>query len=642
MSVASLDEWVGQERDSELALDLAMLETVAAPVVAVDLAGECTYANRALLRLMAVKDHPQELLGRSLHSILHAAHGKENTHAAEECPLERAVRQGRSASFVAESLWRPDGMRLHAEYSCEPLVRRGELVGAVVTVHDVTKCNRLKQELDKLGALIDSSEDLIGMGSADMKVSFLNLGGARMAGLVGPEEALGHDICEFLTEEAQQTLLREAWPKVEGGRHWKGELQLRTASGGVVEVLANSFLVKQPDTGEVLGQATIMRDITERKKAERARQMLASLVESSGDFIAVASADGKVTFLNEGGSRLVGLDSPCDAKDRQISDFHPQEEWAKLKMEVIPAAARDGLWRGETQLRNFKTGENIDVLLSAFLVQTPGGDGRFSLGAVMHDISDRKRAEQSLLQAKEAAEMANRLKSEFLANMSHEIRTPMNGIMGMTDLALDTELTAEQRDYLETAKDSANTLLRIINDILDFSKIEAGKLELDPIDFDPRAMLEETIKLLTPSARQKGLELGCEVAEEVPRLLHGDPVRLKQVIVNLTGNAIKFTKRGEVALTVRANLEEAGQVYLRVDVRDSGIGIPADKQRVIFEAFAQADGSMTRKFGGTGLGLTISNRLVQMMDGKIWVDSAPGLGSTFHFTVALGRAKEPE
>ena len=252
-----------------------------------------------------------------------------------------------------------------------------------------------------------------------------------------------------------------------------------------------------------------MRDITARKRSERERHMLALLVESSSDFIAIASPDGRITYLNGGGSNLVGLDDPVAALGLHISAFHPAEAWERLQSEVMPAAAREGYWRGETQVRNFKTGEIIDVLLNAFMLETPDDAHTMSLCAVMHDISDRKKIEDSLRRAKEAAELANRLKSEFLANMSHEIRTPMNGIMGMTDVLLDTELTAEQREYLCTVKESADSLLRIINDILDFSKIEAGKLDLCPSEFDLREMLDEITKLMLPGADQKGLHLRC-------------------------------------------------------------------------------------------------------------------------------------
>jgi PAS domain S-box-containing protein len=274
----------------------------------------------------------------------------------------------------------------------------------------------------------------------------------------------------------------------------------------------------------------------------------------------------------------------------------------------------------------------IDILVSRHVI-TSGGLS-YLLGYFI-DISEQRAARGAMQHAVESAQQASRAKSDFLANMSHEIRTPMNGILGMTELVLESQLTAEQRADLELVKASADALLHIVDDILDFSKIEAGKLDIEEVPFDLRRMVEDTLRAMDLRARQKGLDLRCQLPPDLPRIMKGDPGRLRQVLVNLLANAIKFTGAGTVLVSVAMGEEQDGISDITFAVADTGIGIPAEKQRLIFEAFAQVDGSTTRQYGGTGLGLTICRRLVILMQGQMEVSSEPGKGSTFRFTVPL-------
>src|SRR3954467_6930522 len=283
-----------------------------------------------------------------------------------------------------------------------------------------------------------------------------------------------------------------------------------------------------------------------------------------------------------------------------------------------------------------KDGSSVWIELFTSLQRDAAGQPAYAI-AVIQDISERKRLDGELRHAKEAAEAANRAKDEFLANVSHEIRTPMNAILGMTELALDTPLTDDQRQCLKTVKSAADNLLGIINDLLDFSKIEAGKLELEPADFSLRAALGDTLRALAMRAHRKGLELVSDVQPDVPDALVGDAGRLRQVLLNLVGNAIKFTEEGEVVVRVEVAGEPApGEAGVRFAVSDTGIGIPPDKQEKVFRAFEQEDTSTTRRYGGTGLGLSIAARLVALMGGTIAVKSEPGRGSTFDFTAKFG------
>jgi PAS domain S-box-containing protein len=376
----------------------------------------------------------------------------------------------------------------------------------------------------------------------------------------------------------------------------------------------------------------LQKEIAERKnteqKLEERTAFFNSLIENSPIAIVAVGINDIVQFCNPAFENLFGYPQ-ADVIGKSLLRLLTNEE---IRAEV--AANREALWKGKVihtvSRRARRDGTLVDV--EAFSV--PLGPTGHRTGAVMQyqDITERKRAEEALLRAKDAAESASRAKSEFLANMSHEIRTPMNGIIGMTELTLDTQLTPEQREYLGLVRASADSLLKLINDILDFSKIEAGKIDLENVEFPFQQSLDETLKSLVLRACQKDVELSWRVGPGIPKYLKGDVGRLRQIVVNLVGNAVKFTKRGEIKVSVEAESESDAGVMLHFQVRDSGIGIPKEKQRMIFDAFTQVDSSTTRNYGGTGLGLAITSRLVQLMGGKIWVESELGKGSIFHFT----------
>jgi PAS domain S-box-containing protein len=391
-------------------------------------------------------------------------------------------------------------------------------------------------------------------------------------------------------------------------------------------VLGHTFLIYQRHQEELQAlNASLEQKVAERTARARA------ILDTAVDGIITIDERGIIDSLNPAAERLFGY-LAGELVGQSITRVMPASYRAPHTqgMQNYLATGQKRVIGNSVEVMGLrKDGTTFPIELAVSEVRL--GDHRLFTG-IVRDVSERKRGEEALRQAVEAADRANRAKSEFLANMSHEIRTPMNGILGMTELALATDLSPDQREFLTMAKASAEALLSLLNDILDFSKIEAGKLELDPVPFPLRDSLEDAIRTLAHRAHEKGLELVCHVVPGVPDALVGDVDRLRQIIINLVGNAIKFTDQGEVVVRVTVERQSEGEAELHIAVSDTGIGIPGDKLQALFQPFSQADTSTTRRYGGTGLGLAIVRQLAALMRGRAWAESTAGQGSTFHVT----------
>jgi PAS domain S-box-containing protein len=423
---------------------------------------------------------------------------------------------------------------------------------------------------------------------------------------------------------------------------WSGEHRYRRADGSFADVMNRAYVIRD-SAGKPLRVIGAMMDVSAQKQAEAAlaheRNLMRTLIDAVPDIVYAKDREGRFLLANASLAQVMGAKHSEELLGRTDFDYYPKEMAQGFFSEDQDVMNSGSPLVNQEECRPTPEGAPAWILTTKVPLRAPDGTvtGLVGLG---RDITSRVQAQEEIRKAREAAETASRAKSEFLANMSHEIRTPMNGVLGMTDLLLETELTQEQLDYASLAKSSAESLLTVINDILDFSKIEAGRLELESIEFNLRSSIATVLKMLAVRAQQKGLELTSDFRPNVPEKVSGDPGRLRQVIINLVGNAIKFTEQGEVGLNVLVESRTPDEVLLHFEVCDTGIGIAPEKTEVIFDAFSQADGSTTRKFGGTGLGLSISRRLVELMGGSIWVKSRVGEGSIFHFTAKFGGCRE--
>ena len=503
-------------------------------------------------------------------------------------------------------------------------------------VWDITERKQAEAERQKFVSLADQSTEFIGMCDMEYRPFYVNEAGRRLVGLESLEQACRTPVPDFFFPEDQQFITEEFFPRVL--REGQAEVEIRFRhfrTGEALWMIYNVFYIHDI-AGQPVGLATVSRNITERKRAEEQLRLLSTALDAAVNGIAITDRQGTLQWVNPAFTQLTGYSrAEAFGQNPRVlkSGRHPPEFYQAMWETLL----RSEPWHGQLVNRR-KDGTLYDEEMTITPVRA-GGGAITHFVAIKQDVSNRKRAEEALVQAKAAAEAASVAKSQFLANMSHELRTPMNAILGMIDVALPKATDPTVQDCLQTARGSADLLLTLLNDLLDSAKIESGKLELESAPFSLRRMLDQITRVLAVRASEKGLCFYCRMPDETPDAVVGDRMRLQQVLLNLAGNAVKFTERGDIEISLDA-LSQDGDACLEFAVRDTGIGIPPSGLERLFQPFTQADASMARRFGGTGLGLSISKTLVEMMGGRIWGESEQGKGSTFYFTVRLPLAKE--
>ncbi len=585
-----------------------------------------------------------EVRGRRPGDILHGPQTDEGAVELIESTGERdEPYQGEIINYTKDG--RPLWLKLEVRALRDTA---GKLNGYMGLQLDVTERHLAEQELARTEAQLRFIFDNVPVG-----VSWVRYGERgeesrnsesffRITGLTR-EEVTSHAVVRAISHPddlVEQDVLRQRLDKGEIEEFSLEKRYLRH-DGSTVWVLLRCKAYRGAE-GRIEQEISTIIDITERKRAEEALAQKEAQIRFVFDVVPVgihlrvvrsASGQGVETLLvNEAHARITGLTPEQMQRPSAFASISHPEDYVRQR------ELRATVQRGETDRFSIEKrylrpdGSIVWVLLSSRRFPDADGGGYQDIVTVV-DITEQRRQAEELRVAKETAEAASLAKSQFLAMMSHEIRTPMNGVIGMTSLLLDSPLTAEQREYTETIRQSGDQLLTVINDILDFSKIESGKMDFEQMEFNVRECVEGTLDLFAPRVAEKGLDLLYEIADGVPGMVRGDSTRLRQVLANLLSNAIKFTKAGEVLLTLRPGAITADKVELEFAVRDTGIGIPLAAQSRLFQSFSQVDASTTRKYGGTGLGLAISKRLVEMMGGRLWVESEPGSGSTFLFTI---------
>jgi two-component system sensor histidine kinase/response regulator len=609
-------------------------------IQSVDEKGKFVYVNKKWKEVLGYSD--EEVTNLSLIDILRE---DQIPHCMS---LFNRVMGGKTLDNVEVVFVTKGGKEIFASGSVNPRMKDGEFVATRAIFRDVTERKQAEEAVRVSEERLRQIAENVGEGF------FLSDASDNSAIYVSPayEKIWGRPVEKAYADP--QAWLEAVHPEDRErvnayiDKHGRGKIQfsqeyrIQWPDGTIRWVRDRVYPVKN-ESGHIGRIVGVTDDITERKRAEdalrEANALLNTLVQAIPDVVYVKDYQGRNLLVNRAYEELVNL-----SQREMIGKYDQQVLPARLAAQCRQSDEEVMKQRQSVRCEELSTTEKGEQVffetIKAPLLDDQGN--LLGLVGVSRDITERKRAEGMLTKAKEQAEEANRLKSQFLANMSHEIRTPMNAIIGMTDIVLDTDLTDEQRDYLSTVKHSARALLELLNDILDLSKIEADKIELETIDFDLRVTVEGVADTLARRASEKGLELACMIHHQVPSRLRGDPGRLRQILMNLAGNAVKFTDRGEVVISVEVEQETEQRAWLVVSVADTGMGISQEKQEKIFESFTQADGSTTRKYGGTGLGLSICKRLVELMGGQIGVQSQPGKGSRFWFKVALEKQQSTD
>ena len=520
----------------------------------------------------------------------------------------------------------------------------GSVAGVVGTIVDVTESRAQQAAIEAAEARLRHITDTVPgvvfraeVGGGQVRYTFISERLREIRGL--DREALLADATlavRQIVDEERDRVRRRFMSAAKNLEAWRDEYRINMPDGSIRWIRGEINPERERTANGDAVYTGIWQDVTQLKESDaRLREVTDNIPVAVFQFVQPVSGVPHFSFFSRGVERICGVSAESLMADAdQLRALVHADDRQRLLDSLAVSMAHESLWSLDCRFLHRQTGAVVWVHGEAQPKRLPDGSMRWN--GYFTDITEAKRASEDLRLAKEGAEAANRAKSEFLANMSHEIRTPMNGIIGMTDLVLDSDLDDEQREYLQIVKSSSESLLAVLNDVLDFSKIEAGKLLIERIPFSLSRTIGDALRAMSLEAHEKRLELVCDIARDVPVNVMGDPGRLRQILVNLVGNAIKFTEKGEVV--VRVAHERCGQqsACIHFSITDSGIGIQSDKLSAIFEAFAQEDSSITRRYGGTGLGLAICRRLAEALDGRLWAESVHGRGSTFHFTVCLG------